>query len=122
MKKWLSSHFAREGKKKRTKEQRRNQGDPRGPEGRIKMSGLWVFIFFSIMKLLVWNIRGIGGRGKDAALRKVTGEKKPSFLVLVETKHSQVNKRKIGSWWSGKWSHVSVVEDSGGLILDVQWW
>lgn len=40
------------------------------------------------MKFIAWNVRGIGGKGNAAAIRKLISEKDPGFLGLIETKHS----------------------------------
>lgn len=36
------------------------------------------------MKILAWNIRGIGGSGKATTIRRFVAEKKPFSLGLIE--------------------------------------
>ena len=72
-----------------------------------------------MMNCVCWNVRGIGGGGKDAAIKKLINDTKPFFLGLVETKHSQVRDSKIKNWWclgDFKWKDVPAIEGSGGLV------
>ena len=81
--------------------------------------GQWCFVPFRSMKCISWNVRGIGGCGKDAAIRKLIGDFNPMFIGLVETKHSRVDDTKIKKWWAMgdcKWFHVAAEEGSGGLV------
>lgn len=71
------------------------------------------------MRILVWNIRGIGGGYKNSAFQKLVKEKRPNFFGMIETKHSTINKKWIKGWWEGidvEWSHVTIAEGSEGLL------
>ena len=53
------------------------------------------------------------------AVRKLVREKLVSFMVLVETKHSDLNTHKIRRIWGNsdcEWRHVTTVGGSSGLI------
>ena len=52
-----------------------------------------------LMKMLCWSVRGIGGSGKDSAIKKLVSKVKPIVLGLVETKHSTVSDTKLRNWW-----------------------
>ena len=71
------------------------------------------------MNCVCWNVRGIGGVGKDEAIKRLVCETNPFFLSLVETKHSQVYHTKIKKWWGVrdyKWVDVAAEGGSGGLV------
>ena len=55
--------------------------------------------FFVVMKFICWNCRGVGGKGKDEAIRNIVMHKKANFVGLVETKHSHLSEVKIRKWW-----------------------
>ena len=77
------------------------------------ISGKWCFVIFNSMSCISWNVRGIGGCGKDVAIKKVIGDYNPFFIGLVETKLSQVNDAKIKKWWNFsdyKWTNVAAME------------
>ena len=42
------------------------------------------------MNVVCWNFHGVGGSGKDVAIKKLVNKSKPIFLGLVETKHSHI--------------------------------
>ena len=52
------------------------------------ISDKWCFVIFNSMSCISWNVRGIGGCGKDVAIKKLIGHYNPFFVGLVETKHS----------------------------------
>ena len=47
------------------------------------------------MKILVWNVRGMGGGQKTTVISKLIKEKNLDFFGVVETKHSNFHERKI---------------------------
>ena len=51
------------------------------------------------MNFLCWNIRGIGKGEKTMSVRKIVGEKKITFMGLVETKHKRSVKNIMKRWW-----------------------
>ena len=71
------------------------------------------------MKILMWNIGGLGDGHKSAAIPKLLKEKSPDFAGLVETRHATLDERKIISWWNGEqveWYHVEAIKGRGDLI------
>lgn len=72
------------------------------------------------MNFLVWNVRGIGGLSKSTAIHKLVCKKKPALCGLVETKHSNLDSRRVRKWWFNDgfdWVDVPANEGSGGLVL-----
>lgn len=71
------------------------------------------------MSITCWNVRGVEGNGKDAAIKKLIAESKPMMLGLDETKHSRAIDLKAKKWWGNDdyvWFDVQVIEGSRGLI------
>ena len=44
-----------------------------------------------MMKILSWNVRGLGGFVKRTEVRKLLSEKNPFIVCLLETKMSVIN-------------------------------
>ena len=69
---------------------------------------------------MVWNIRGIGKGERSMSIRKIVGEKKISFLGLVETKHkSTIRSRMKRMWGNDDFDTCEVLAsetNGGGLI------
>ena len=60
----------------------------------------------------------LGGRGKAAAIRRITQENDPCFLGLVETKHSLVQVNQVKGWWGGvdmRWLYIVGSHGGGGI-------
>ena len=55
------------------------------------------FFFFSFMKILSWNIRGLGRREKKRAVRRLVAKCKLNMLFLQEFKMQLVDHRDIRS-------------------------
>ncbi|XVF10646.1 hypothetical protein REPUB_Repub07fG0200300 [Reevesia pubescens] len=71
------------------------------------------------MKLITWNIRGLGRREKRRAVRNVVISIKPDMIFLQETKREEVDRRIIRSVWGSNtdcFESSSAVGAAGGLI------
>ena len=51
------------------------------------------------MRLIYLKCRGVGGKGKDGAIRNIVVGKKANLVDLVETKHTLLIKAKVRKWW-----------------------
>jgi exonuclease III len=51
------------------------------------------------MKVLSYNVRGLGGGEKRAEVRRLIGEKHPMVVCIQETKLSVVNAQVIKAVW-----------------------
>lgn len=71
------------------------------------------------MKILSWNIRGLGKKEKRRKLKKMLRDREVDFLFLQETKLKSTNNFFIGSIWGHSdfgYMEVDSVESSGGLL------
>ena len=71
------------------------------------------------MKLVSWNVRGLGGLEKRKDVRKLVGEKKPFILCLQETKLSVCDLSLCTSLWGDPdhaFSYRPSVGALGGLL------
>jgi len=72
------------------------------------------------MKLVSWNVRGLGGIEKRREVRRMVEEKSPFILCLQETKLSVCDDILCNSLWgmsSHAFSYQSSVGASGGLLI-----
>jgi len=73
------------------------------------------------MKIVVWNIRGLGSSSKKRMVRSLIGKEGISIIGMVESKHKEITVQDINSCWGNydvNWLQVSAEEGgSGGLIL-----
>ncbi|KAK8506630.1 hypothetical protein V6N12_073583 [Hibiscus sabdariffa] len=75
------------------------------------------------MKVLSWNIRGMGVKTKTRAIRKVIAENKVDMLVLQETKkkEEEIGEREVGRIWYNDEFRFLVASSkgkSGGLLAN----
>ncbi|MCI25649.1 cytochrome P450 [Trifolium medium] len=71
------------------------------------------------MKILSWNIRGLGGLEKRKAVSRLVGDKHPFILCLQETKMQVCDASLCSAIWgcsSYDFSYLSSVGASGGLL------
>lgn len=76
--------------------------------------------FGVVMKILSWNVRGLGGFAKRPEVRKLIADKNPSIVCLQETKLSVVDDALSLSLWgsaSHSYSFRPSVGASGGLLI-----
>jgi exonuclease III len=72
------------------------------------------------MKLVSWNVRGLGGVEKRKEIRRLVGEKNPFILCVQETKLSVCDDSLCNSLWgdsSCSFSYRPSVGASGGLLI-----
>lgn len=72
------------------------------------------------MKILSWNVRGLGGFAKRPEVRKLIAEKIPSIVCLQETKLSVIDDALSLSLWGSSahsYSFRPAVGASGGLLI-----
>jgi len=73
-----------------------------------------------VMKLISWNVQGLGGIDKRREVRRLVGEKSPSILCLQETKLSVCDDFLCNSLWGDSnhsFSYHPSVGASGGLLI-----
>ena len=71
------------------------------------------------MKLISFNVRGLGSKEKIRMLRRLTTKNKPWFLLIQETKLEKVEINITRRLWydgSGVMEYVASEGNSGGLI------
>jgi exonuclease III len=71
------------------------------------------------MKIISWNIRGLGGLEKRKEVRKLVGDLCPSILCLQETKLQTCDALLSASLWGNSphaFSYRPSVGASGGLV------
>lgn len=72
------------------------------------------------MKIVSWNVRGLGGREKRKAVKELLIREKPDIVILQETKKEKVDKRLITSVWGVRfkeWVVLPSIGKSGGIIV-----
>ena len=72
------------------------------------------------MKLIAWNIRGIGNRGKQRNLSNRIKEEKPDMVFIQETKCSMDKIIEIHNKWLIKYEYLEVKEKNsvgGGMLM-----
>ena len=69
--------------------------------------------FNCLMKILSWNIRGMGSLVKKRFVKKVIYQRKPDFVMIQESKLERVDIFTIRSVWSGAQIDFSVSESEG---------
>ena len=72
------------------------------------------------MKILSWNVRGLGRREKRSVIKDLLCHEKPDIVILQETKRELIDKRLISSIWGVRykeWSFLPSVGRSGGIII-----
>ncbi|KAE8652281.1 uncharacterized protein LOC105434766 [Cucumis sativus] len=72
------------------------------------------------MKILAWNVRGIGSTQKRVQIKHVISDYAPDFVCLSETKLLNVNNKLVKSIWSSisiKYIFKQVSGRSGGILL-----
>lgn len=71
------------------------------------------------MKIISWNIRGMGGKVKKRELKGLISLERPNFLCIQETRASSIEAGLCRFIWSGltfDWVHKSACGRSGGLL------
>ncbi|XP_028080504.1 uncharacterized protein LOC114282068 [Camellia sinensis] len=71
------------------------------------------------MKILSWNVRGIGRPEKRRQIKKSLAERKVDIVLLQETKKAVVDSTLVRSMWPGKqfdFMTVDAIGQAGGLL------
>ena len=71
------------------------------------------------MKILCWNIRGIGGGGKVRQMSKMIREERLGFVGVIETKKESIDHSMVKRIWGLNdcdWSSVDAQGASGGIL------
>ncbi|KAL4204347.1 hypothetical protein AMTRI_Chr01g131670 [Amborella trichopoda] len=72
------------------------------------------------MKLLVWNVRGLGQPSKKDAVKDLTSKHSPAVLALIETKQPELDRQLIRQVWSrrpSQWVSLAANGASGGIWI-----
>lgn len=72
------------------------------------------------MKIISWNVRGLGGVKKRRSVRECIIKYDPTILILQETKKEDMNVHLVKSSMGPKlteWCSLPVVGTSGGIII-----
>ena len=72
------------------------------------------------MKILSWNVRGLGGFAKRPEVRKLINEKNPSIVCIQETKLTVIDDVMCASLWGSStqsYSFRPAVGAFGGLLI-----
>lgn len=71
------------------------------------------------MKIMSWNVRGLGKREKRGKLKKLVRDRKIDILFLQETKLKSVNKFLIDTFWGHcdyDFMAMDAMESAGGIL------
>lgn len=65
------------------------------------------------MKIISWNIRGLGRREKRRGIRRLLSQRKVDILFLQETKKDSINPNMVNSFWPSTNFDFASVNASG---------
>ncbi|BFG20710.1 hypothetical protein CerSpe_069840 [Prunus speciosa] len=72
------------------------------------------------MKIVSWNVRGLGDRKKRAVIKKVLKKCGAYIVMLQETKKMLIDRKLIGNIWGSKfreWICLPSIGSSGGILI-----
>ena len=72
------------------------------------------------MKIISWNIRGLGSRKKMRVVKDFLRLQNPDVVMFQETKREVCDRRFVGSVWSirnKEWVVIPVYGASGGILI-----
>ncbi|XP_062083441.1 uncharacterized protein LOC133789680 [Humulus lupulus] len=72
------------------------------------------------MRMLTWNVRGCGNKGKRKAIKELICKVNPDIIVLQEVKWALVDRSFIGSIWRSRfkaWIYQHPIGRSGGTLV-----
>lgn len=72
------------------------------------------------MKIISWNLRGLGARPKRALIKDLLVKENPDLVILQETKLNQIDRRVIKFVWSSRhvgWLHLEASNSAGGILI-----
>ncbi|KAJ9682600.1 hypothetical protein PVL29_018507 [Vitis rotundifolia] len=72
------------------------------------------------MKIISWNIRGLGSRKKRRVVKDFLRLQNPDVVMFQETKREVCDRRFVGSVWSVRnkeWAVLPASGASGGILI-----
>ena len=72
------------------------------------------------MKIVSWNVRGIGSVRKRGVIKENLLKMRPDIVLLQETKKEILEEKMVGSLWKARnrsWVALSSVGSSGGIVI-----
>lgn len=75
------------------------------------------------MKIIMWNIRGIGKKARLRQLKEMISKEKPDIIGLQETIKQNSSDQELGALAPGgdyKWGWIAASGHSGGILLGVK--
>ena len=72
------------------------------------------------MKILSWNVRGVGRREKRRVIKEMLCREKPDIVILQETKKETIDNKLVSSLWGirfKEWAVLPSVGRSGGILM-----
>lgn len=71
------------------------------------------------MKMISWNVRGLGGKVKKRAIRSLISSEKSDFLCMQETKKAEIDMKFCEILWGNTdfdWAFKPAEGRSGGIL------
>lgn len=71
------------------------------------------------MKLMSWNVRGLGKSEKRRKLKEIIRVRKLDFVLLQETKKAEISELFVRSLWPGnqmEFMAMDAIGNTGGLL------
>lgn len=72
------------------------------------------------MKVLAWNVRGLGSPSKRSIVKEVIYDICPDIVILSETRLSSINQYVVKSLWSSisiAWASLDAIDTAEGIII-----
>lgn len=72
------------------------------------------------MKIVSWNVRGVGRAGKRGVIKEVLRSIGPDIVILQETKKERLDDKVVGSLWKSRhrsWVALPSLGRSGGIVI-----
>lgn len=72
------------------------------------------------MKIISWNVRGLGARPKRALIKDLLSRENPDLVILQESKLTKVDRGMIKSVWSSRhvgWVTLEAMGSVGGILI-----
>lgn len=72
------------------------------------------------MKVLSWNVRGLGARSKKDMVKDLICLANPDIVVLQETRLNSLDRKVIKVIWSSRrigWLALDAVNSAGGIVM-----
>lgn len=72
------------------------------------------------MKILYWNVRGLGDVRKRGMIKDILKKIGPDMVVIQETKKENFDRKDVSSIWGSKfkeWVFLPSLGRSGGMVV-----